>query len=451
MKKADIILVDKLPPEIDDEGNIEYKRHLLNLDDDRMDQLATQMKWRIAEGNNEAIYYIGVSDDGTPYPLNSEEKKETLNNFTKLLKINNLEITNFQVNKFIDNNNSINSFFRITIRTKTIIYPEVRVLLLGDTSSGKTTFLSNIILGKTDKDSNARIYLMNHKHELENKKTSSFQCYYHIHDNIKYSFLEAPGSPEYIRTKYKIILSTKPDICLLFANQENNLDSWYSFILNQLKIPIIPINIFDPNSDFNCKYLIDKNKLFYIIENKLDTQRSKNIDSIDRTDLKFNILNVYPNNDLGILVSGFLESGTLDINKSINWVYKKNIIKCQVQSIHLNYEPIKKISKPNILTICLKTNFLQECGKIKQNMKYGLIINKIKKPINRIKFKYENFNQSELKNNLVGYCLNNVINLINISKNDNIYEAEIYGYYYDFDIIIIDNELNKGIIYVIKD
>jgi GTPase len=57
-----------LSPEIE-EGNIEYKRYLINLDTNRLEQLSTQMKWRLAEGNNEAIYYLGVDDDGTPFIL----------------------------------------------------------------------------------------------------------------------------------------------------------------------------------------------------------------------------------------------------------------------------------------------------------------------------------------------------------------------------------------------
>ena len=130
-----------LSPEIED-GNIEYKRYLINLDTNRLEQLSTQMKWRLAEGNNEAIYYLGVDDNGSPYNLLDDEIKETLNNFTILLKKNNAHIINFEV---INTENQINptiSYIKITIRTKTFIYPEVRIVLLGDSLSGKTTFLS---------------------------------------------------------------------------------------------------------------------------------------------------------------------------------------------------------------------------------------------------------------------------------------------------------------------
>ena len=81
------------PEEYD--GNIEYKRYLINLDNTRLEELSTQMKWRLTEGNNEAIYYLGVNDDGSPYQMTKKEIKETLFNFRKLVNCNNAEIINF--------------------------------------------------------------------------------------------------------------------------------------------------------------------------------------------------------------------------------------------------------------------------------------------------------------------------------------------------------------------
>lgn len=54
-----------LPPEIDSEGNIEYKLKLVSPTSERLEHLVTQLKWRIAEGGGEAIYEIGVGDDGS--------------------------------------------------------------------------------------------------------------------------------------------------------------------------------------------------------------------------------------------------------------------------------------------------------------------------------------------------------------------------------------------------
>jgi GTPase len=101
----------RLQPE-NDNGNCEYKRYLVNLNEYRLEKLITQMKWRLVEGNNEAIYYLGVNDNGTLYNWTKKEQQETMKNFRILLNKNNAIITDF---------NKINSYFKIKI--KKLDYP----------------------------------------------------------------------------------------------------------------------------------------------------------------------------------------------------------------------------------------------------------------------------------------------------------------------------------------
>ncbi len=65
----------------DDEGKIEYKWKLINPNQDRIDHLTTQMNFRLREGNGEAIYFIGVEDNGNPIGLPKEEMTETLSKY----------------------------------------------------------------------------------------------------------------------------------------------------------------------------------------------------------------------------------------------------------------------------------------------------------------------------------------------------------------------------------
>ena len=70
-----------LSPEIE-EGNIEYKRCLIDFPDiHRLEELKSQMIWRIKEGGGEAIYYLGINDDGTFYEWTTDEKEETIKVF----------------------------------------------------------------------------------------------------------------------------------------------------------------------------------------------------------------------------------------------------------------------------------------------------------------------------------------------------------------------------------
>jgi elongation factor 1-alpha len=70
---------DNLEPEKDD-GNIEYKYALINLTENMINKKTIQMKYRIYEGFGEALYFIGVTDDGILLGLNKEEYLESVTN-----------------------------------------------------------------------------------------------------------------------------------------------------------------------------------------------------------------------------------------------------------------------------------------------------------------------------------------------------------------------------------
>lgn len=389
------------------DGMIEYKRFLINLNKQRLEELSTQMKWRLNEGDNMAIYYLGVDDDGTIYHMTQKEKDETFKNFKLLVKMNQAKIVNIT---------KINQYFKITIRkiTETSeINNEVRIVLLGGSGSGKTTFLSNILLNKVTSDTyDSRIYMMNHKHELVTKKTSSYNCNYIIYNKTKYVFMEAPGSKKYIKMKYRILLGTHPNIILLFSDINNNIDMFDKFICETLNkeynIPYIIINIFNTDSIYNCKKLINMKQLFTYIDNVI---------TLDRTyfgkktiNMQFNVMNIYPHNDMGIVVSGFLVSGRLEINKQYNWLFNNmensNII---LKSIHVNSEPVSKVNGPMILTVCLQID-----KPIKKGYKYGIITNIKAEPlpfILNIQDKFISFNNLLIANKCIGYIENKQINL----------------------------------------
>ena len=59
-------------------GNVEYKLKLIDPTPTRFEQLITQLKWRLTEGGGEAIYEIGVEDDGLVRGLTDGEMAESL-------------------------------------------------------------------------------------------------------------------------------------------------------------------------------------------------------------------------------------------------------------------------------------------------------------------------------------------------------------------------------------
>lgn len=74
---------NRLEPE-NEYGNVEYKLRLTNPTADRVERLVTQLKWRIREGNGEAIVYLGVRDDGQFVGLTPDEARLSLQTLERM-------------------------------------------------------------------------------------------------------------------------------------------------------------------------------------------------------------------------------------------------------------------------------------------------------------------------------------------------------------------------------
>ncbi|KAI9457597.1 hypothetical protein BJY52DRAFT_1271727 [Lactarius psammicola] len=72
------LLLPKLAAEVE-EGNVEYKLHLISPSPTRFVRLVTQMKWRLLEGGGQAIYELGVADSGALVGLSPDDLRATLN------------------------------------------------------------------------------------------------------------------------------------------------------------------------------------------------------------------------------------------------------------------------------------------------------------------------------------------------------------------------------------
>ena len=108
--KAIGLMESPFPPEIE-EGNVEYKRKLSRITENRFRKLATQMLFRLKEGEGEAIYLIGIEDDGSL----SKTDKRTLRTSLRILK---------HMTRFLDA--SIESISRISLEDHTYLKVVVR-------------------------------------------------------------------------------------------------------------------------------------------------------------------------------------------------------------------------------------------------------------------------------------------------------------------------------------
>lgn len=79
-------LPPSLSPEIDDEGNLEYKLKLARPTSlHRLERLRTQCKWRLVQGGGCAVYELGVLDHGELVGLDRDAMRESLDTLQLML------------------------------------------------------------------------------------------------------------------------------------------------------------------------------------------------------------------------------------------------------------------------------------------------------------------------------------------------------------------------------
>ena len=293
---------DKLDQELD-YGNIEYKRELINLDDETLSRRTTQMKYRIYEGSGEAFYLIGVSDDGTVLGLNEDEYKESILNLEKISK--SIDCYIIKISEYNKNNNYVGEFLiRENDKLDTI---NIKIGVAGNVDSGKSTTVGTLTKGILDDGrGKARLHVFNYKHEMTSGRTSSIAhqimgfnkegevVNFKLDKNNAWtditsqssktiSFYDLAGHEKYLRTTIHGLSSLYPDYCLIMigANMGINhmtrehiglcINLKIPFIILLTKIDIVPENILEENiTRINnmCKNRI--RKIPYHIKNMSD-------------------------------------------------------------------------------------------------------------------------------------------------------------------------------------
>ncbi|WKY12143.1 hypothetical protein Q1695_003601 [Nippostrongylus brasiliensis] len=165
-----------LPPEME-LGNIEYKVKLVNPSSSRLQHLITQMKWRLREGQGEAIYEVGVEDGGKMSGLSDVEMEAslmTLKAMANALDASMVVLTEKDVTP--RGSSSRRSVVEVLVRKvpESQQFIELRLAVLGGADVGKSTLCGVMTQGCLD-DGNGktRLNLFRFPHEVRSGKTSS--------------------------------------------------------------------------------------------------------------------------------------------------------------------------------------------------------------------------------------------------------------------------------------
>ena len=157
-----------------DYGNNEYKLKLNNINVKRIEKLATQMKFRLMEGQGECFYTIGISDSGEAIGLAREELEDSLK--VLYLITQSIEATMSIMNYREGKEGLIGEILiRKEKEIKTTNKLEIRIGLIGEEKSGKSSLVGVLVTDKLDNGKGlASTNVFRHKHEILCGKTSSF-------------------------------------------------------------------------------------------------------------------------------------------------------------------------------------------------------------------------------------------------------------------------------------
>lgn len=147
-------------------GRVEYKWKLVKKSVDRIVQLTTQMNFRLTEGRGEAMYRIGVHDDGSSEGISDSDLLESLKTLRTMARTLDADMIVSRVSK-----GSFGKEAEVIIRKAAVAVPDVpniRLALLGCEGSGKSTLVGVLVRGILDNGAGrARTSVLLHRHELK--------------------------------------------------------------------------------------------------------------------------------------------------------------------------------------------------------------------------------------------------------------------------------------------
>lgn len=122
-----------------DYGNIEYKLKLTNANNSRIEELVTQMKFRLQEGAGTCYYKIGIEDNGNPVGLSEEDLKLSLDVLEEIAERLNATPSVMSIGK-----GKMGFIAEIIVKLNEAYVSnklEINIGLLGEYSSGKSTLV----------------------------------------------------------------------------------------------------------------------------------------------------------------------------------------------------------------------------------------------------------------------------------------------------------------------
>lgn len=289
----------------DDEGNIEYKQHLIEPTEERFERLISQMRYRLTEGGGEALYELGVTDSGEPLGLNDIEMEKSMDTMKELATENNAEASVVYVKKGKLPDHSV---VEVLVRSNPLENEavEVSVCILGNVDSGKSTITSTLSRGKLDNGNGlARTACFRFKHEIDTGRTSAnsvdnFLSFNQAGEVVNYdskgnlrersdiltqscrrvSFYDSPGHEAYLKTALLNVTGSRPTYNMIVVGANAGIQRMtrehlaitlslqIPFFVVVTKIDLAPPNILEETIDKIQKTISKYRKKTYMINDE---------------------------------------------------------------------------------------------------------------------------------------------------------------------------------------
>lgn len=277
-----------LPPE-SPAGNVEYKLKIINPSKQRFEHLVTQMKWRLGEGKGEAIYIIGIQDNGQLIGLSKEEMQDSLNILKQMAMVLGATTTVLNNTQLSDGKIAAEILICKILEDQDNI--DIRIAVMGSADAGKSTLLGVLTQGNLDNGhGKARLNMFRHLHEVQTGRTSSIAHEILGFDQtgkvINYSsrdlmtteeifmnstklvtFLDLAGHKKYLRTTILGLSGYFPHCAMLVISGTSGVMGMtheHLYIANALDIPffvvITKIDLVSPEDTYNSIKTILENE-----------------------------------------------------------------------------------------------------------------------------------------------------------------------------------------------
>ncbi|KAJ8930437.1 hypothetical protein NQ314_016763 [Rhamnusium bicolor] len=362
---------NSLPPE-PQVGNVEYKLKIVNPTKQRFEHLVTQLKWRLREGNGEAIYEIGVEDSGILAGLSKRDMAASLQTLQQMaIKLG--ATTTILRERVLDNGRSIAEVLvrKVPDDQNNI---EIRVAVLGNADAGKSTLLGVLTQGSLDNGrGRARLNMFRHLHEIQSGRTSSISheilgfnsqisstagavgmAYEHLAIAValnvpffivitKIDLVQPTTTLQSLESFLKQVGSRRVPLII------KNLDDVITAGANQLTENVVPIFCV---SSVNGEGLDLLSRFLHVLPPGIS---SKEKERLEQESPEFHIDENFKAGDVGQILGGLLTKGVITEGAKMQIGPMKNgsFQNVTVKSIHRNRVPCRMVRAGQSAAVCL--------------------------------------------------------------------------------------------------